>query len=344
MELDWWLTNIRAKNGKHIRPKPVDVYCRTDASLMGFGCVDVNTGMTTNGRWTSEESGYHINYLELLAVFYALQTLYSKCTGVHIQFQSDSVTAVTYIQDMGGMASLDLDILARKIWQWCLKKDIFISAKHIAGVDNDVADFYSRHFSDASEWRLKPQIFSWLCNHFFLPNVDLFATRINKQLVNYVSWYPEPEALFTDAFSIDWHSFRPYIFPPFTLISKVINKIVEDKVEKVLAILPHWKSQPWFAQMIPYVASFPVRLPRHKDLLTLGHSGEVHPMGKSLNLTGVVLSGQPSVVEVFHQELLKSSYQHGGQERESSTIWLGDTGIFGVVNGVEIPFIPLKLQ
>ena len=41
---------------------------------------------------------------------------------------------------MGGMASIKLDTLAANIWHWCLEKNIFISAIHIAGVDNFVAD------------------------------------------------------------------------------------------------------------------------------------------------------------------------------------------------------------
>jgi hypothetical protein len=341
-DLNWWLNNLKAKNGKQIRPNKVDFYCRTDASLTGFGCVDLLSGKVTQARWSSLELQYHINYLELLAIFFSLQTLYSKCTNIHIQFQCDSVTAVTYIQDMGGMASLDLDKLASDIWHWCLPKNIFISAVHIAGIDNTIADFYSRQFSDSTEWMLKPEIFKRLCRHFFTPDIDLFASRINKQLDCFVSWYPEPGAIFNDAFSVSWNSYKPYIFSPFALISKVVNKIFEDKVEKALVVLPYWKSQPWFPLMLPYVVSLPVRLPRHKDLLVLPHNGRVHPLGKSLNLIAVVLSGRHSIIEAFHQELLISLPQPGDQEHTNNTIWHGKTGIFGLVKDVKIPFVPLK--
>ena len=45
------------------------------------------------------------------------------------------------------------------------------------------------------------------------PVVDLFASRINNQLSNYVSWHPDPNASAVDAFSCEWNSFSCiYIF------------------------------------------------------------------------------------------------------------------------------------
>jgi hypothetical protein len=318
--------------------------CRTDSSLLGWGCVDLFSNESAQGRWSVDESKNHINFLELTAINFALQSLYYNCTDVHIEFQSDSVTAVKYINDMGGMASLCLDGLSRTIWQWCLDRNIFISASFIAGKENTTADFYSRNFSNSTEWMLKPVIFNRLCKHFFLPDIDLFASRINKQLSKFVSWFPEPGAFFYDAFSRSWQCFLPYIFPPFNLIGKVINKVNEDKVEKALLILPFWKSQPWFPLVLHSMISFPVRLPRHKDVLTLAHSGTPHPLGKSLNLIGVIISGNHSSIETFHQKLLRSSCRHGDQEQENNMVWHGSDGIFGVLNNINIPFAQLNLK
>jgi hypothetical protein len=64
-DLNWWLNNLKAKNGKQIRLNKVDFYFRTDALLTGFGCVDLlMSGKVTQGRWSSLELQYHINYLE----------------------------------------------------------------------------------------------------------------------------------------------------------------------------------------------------------------------------------------------------------------------------------------
>lgn len=64
--------------------------------------------------------------------------------------------------------------------------------------------------------------------YFFYPDMDLFASRLNRQLENYISWFPDPFAFTSDAFFISWSDFKPYIFPPFSLIGRVLQKLEDD--------------------------------------------------------------------------------------------------------------------
>ena len=75
----------------------------------------------------------------------------------------------------------------------------------------------------------KKRIFLRLCVQFFTPEIDLFASRLNKQLDCFVSWFSEPGAYAVNAFSISWSSFNPFLFPPFNLVEKVLNKVVQDR-------------------------------------------------------------------------------------------------------------------
>ena len=77
---------------------------------------------------------------------------------MHIEIQCDNVSAGSYLNCMGGMTSKSMDTLAKDIWSWCLDKETFISAVHLPGVLNS-ADFYSRNFSDSTEWMVKKDIF-----------------------------------------------------------------------------------------------------------------------------------------------------------------------------------------
>ena len=43
---------------------------------------------------------------------------------------------------------------------------------------------------------------------FFVPDIDLFASRLNKQMDSFVSWYPEPGVMHCNAFTISWHNLR----------------------------------------------------------------------------------------------------------------------------------------
>ena len=45
-----------------------------------------------------------------------------------------------------------------------MQKEITLTAYHVPGIDNVIADFQSRVFVDRLEWMLHPQIFTQLCN------------------------------------------------------------------------------------------------------------------------------------------------------------------------------------
>lgn len=242
---------------------------------------------------------------------------------------------------MGGMASEVLDRIAKDIWKWCLARNIFVTARHVPGILN-TADYYSRNFSDATEWMLKKDIFDRLCTVFFSPDIDLFASRLNAQVTRFISWFPEPGAVGNDAFSLSWTGMCPYIFPPFNIIGKVVNKIVSDQVEKAIVVLPFWKSQTWFPLVLANLADFPVRLPRHRDLMVLPHNGAEHPLKRSITMIGAVISGVRSQTRAFQSRLQTLSLNHGGPVLENSTTWHGGSGVFGVHQGKLIPLLPLK--
>ncbi|OOZ38563.1 hypothetical protein BOW52_08340 [Solemya elarraichensis gill symbiont] len=340
-ELVWWIDNVERNNGKRIRPVAVSRRCRTDASFAGFGGIDLDTDVHTNGRWNFEEAQHGINFLELLAIFYTLQSLFHESRDIHIEVQSDNTTAIAYVNKFGGMESTELDVLSKQIWEWCLPRQIYISAIHVPGRLN-TADFYSRNFSDSTEWMLKQDIFLRLCRHTFIPDVDLFASRLNKRLPRFVSWFPEPGAIAVNALALSWSKFLPYMFPPFNLIGKVINKIVSDKVDKALLVVPYWFTQSWFPVLLDNMCDFPVRLPRHRDLLVLPHNQALHPLGKKLKMIGVTLSGNTCRVKQFRENLQTLSQCHGPVGQGSSIAVLGKNGVCGTVSGVPVHFTRLK--
>lgn len=189
--------------------------------------------------------------------------------------------------------------------------------------------FPPEFFSDSTEWMLKKVLFQRLCKQTFWPEVDLFASRNNYQIDKFVSWFPQPGAWHVDAFSFSWQSLKPYIFPPFSLVSRILIKIMEDKVEKALLVVPHWISQSWFPLLLSLMVSLPVRIPRHKDVLTLLHNGQLHPLGRATSLVGVVASGDALKVREFYQMLPTLSDSHGEQELRNNTRWHGGNGVFG---------------
>lgn len=150
--------------------------------------------------------------------------------------------------------------------------------------------------------------------HFFYPDIDLFASRLNRQLENYISWFPDPQAITSDAFSINWSEFIPYIFPPFSLIGRILQKLQDDEVSKAIVVLPKWATQPWYTMLLNMLIGIPVCLPIIQNVLRLVHNNELHPLNKrKMVLFACVVSGINSKVEPFQKSLLNSLKIHGDQ-------------------------------
>jgi len=190
-DIQWWRDNITTAYKSMCPPPEVDYTIFTDASNEGWGASDNN--ITINGRWSEKEKEMHINEQELVAIKYAiLSYLKSGIQPKHIKIMSDNATAISYINKYGGCKSKNCNIISSDIWGICIAYGVHISAAHIPGKHNVVADIASREFRDSAEWMLNPDVFRNICETLGTPDIDLFATRLNKQLPEYVSWLPDP--------------------------------------------------------------------------------------------------------------------------------------------------------
>ena len=96
-ELQWWIENKTSFNV--INHDPPSLTISTDASKIGWGGVFEE--MTCGGHWTPQEAEEHINYLELMAVFFSLQAFVTKLNNKHVRLKIDDTTAVAVINNMG---------------------------------------------------------------------------------------------------------------------------------------------------------------------------------------------------------------------------------------------------
>ena len=64
-------------------------------------------------------------------------------------------------------------------------KNIWISAVHIPGKQNTIADFMSRSLNENTEWQLSPTIFKKIVRTFdFEPEIDLFAPYLKLKTIS----------------------------------------------------------------------------------------------------------------------------------------------------------------
>lgn len=100
---------------------------------------------------------------------------------------------------------------------------------HVPGVNNAIADRESRLKRREIEWTLNQELFKKGSRSLSVkPEIDLFASRLNHRLNQYVSYKPDPGAIAVDAFTIQWSKYLFYAFPPFSIIMRTLQKIQQD--------------------------------------------------------------------------------------------------------------------
>ena len=135
--LQWWVDNAE-QSSNVIFHGPPSITLTTDSSLTGWRAVYANT--STGGSWSAHERSFHINYLELLAVFMGLKTFCKSQQNTNIWLLIDNTTAIAVLNHMGTSHSEPCHRFGKEIWEWCIDRNIWISAAHILGVHNTTAD------------------------------------------------------------------------------------------------------------------------------------------------------------------------------------------------------------
>ena len=92
------------------------------------------------------------------------------------------------------------------------------------------------------------------------PKIDFFAFRVSHQIQSYMSWKTDPFSLGRDAFLIKWDKGLMYAFPPFSLIGRVLQKVVRDQTTLIL-IAPLWQTQGWYSTILQLSVRNPILLP-----------------------------------------------------------------------------------
>ena len=335
--IQWWLTNLK-QSFKSVMRKPPHVLLYSDASLKGWGAFNKTSGIKTGGQWSAEEQNAHINILELKACQLALLTFCKDLVNVHVHIYMDNTTSCTYINKFGGKTH-ELNVLAREIWLWCIDKDIHLSAAHLPGDMNHEADELSRVFNDDLEWAVDSNIFDKLVSLYPEMSVDLFASRLKHKLDIYVSLRPDPHAFAVDAFSLMWTEKLYYIFAPFSLMARVLQKMEQDTSEAVIIALL-WPTQAWWPSLLHMISGPCFLLPKPQDILMLHHKPERrHPLTK-MRLGVFRLSGKPLNARMYREQLRTSSSSPGAIQLNDNITATFSSGSY-FVDEVEIPFNPL---
>ncbi len=205
----------------------MDLRLFSDASTEGWGAHLLE--LRAEGLWSPAQKALHINSLELLAVDLALKQFLPTVRHSHVIAMTDNTTVVGQITNQGGTHSRALYALTRDLLLWCDANDVLLSARHIPGRLNVLADRLSRrHQVFQTVWSLAPSM----------------AARTRK-LWGAPTWIPSPQTRFTSfrSTSLPYRTSAPggrtrslsgdelwaYVYPPAPLVSQSLEFIEETR-------------------------------------------------------------------------------------------------------------------
>ncbi|XP_076035569.1 uncharacterized protein LOC143021750 [Oratosquilla oratoria] len=188
---------------------------------------------------------------------------------------------------------------------------------------------------------------SWMRNFlkklsiiFGTPNIDLFASRLNKQVPQLCSWRPDPESN-CDEFNLNWATLGLiYIFPTFSLIARCLQKLRAEGARGWM-IVPFWTSQPWMGALLRLLVEDPRIIMRRKKVLVWPLSMEEHPIMSHTRLMACLLSGKACENEAYLKKVRTLSWHHGNLELANNTDHISTGGHNFVIDGTSIPLLPL---
>ena len=96
---------------------------------------------TNNGICAEGETKIYINVLITYCYLLPLQE-----GMTHLRVMTDNSTVISYINSQRGIKSMLCNSVTTEIWEFCIKMGVYISAVHIPGKENTIADLASREF------------------------------------------------------------------------------------------------------------------------------------------------------------------------------------------------------
>ena len=106
---------------------------------------------------------------------------------------------------MGSMVSAEMDVVVHKIWDCIQSANNWVTVALILWIFNIEPNRESSVQEESTEWMLIKTVFDDINMQLeFKPNIYLFASSLNKQILKFVLFRPNPKSIAVNVFIIDW--------------------------------------------------------------------------------------------------------------------------------------------
>ena len=255
-----------------------------------------------------------------------------------MRLKMDNTTAVDYLNHMGGTQSQTLAAYAKQLWLWCLNRGITLSAEYLPREMNVTADFQSRALNGSAEWRLDPSVFQAILQILGPCMVDLFASRLNAQLEQYIIIIMEAGAIrnsdrcTTGAVDQPARVRFPSILPDRQVPAEGREGTDNSAADSSSVASPKMVSSSAGGIDRHTHTTSEITRPPHRPIRPATPTGQLPAIGR------MRVSGRGSLQREYRAKLPNSSQQGGAKEQAPPTSQLGQSGSAGVCRGTWIPF------
>jgi hypothetical protein len=207
---------------------------------------------TTYGSFSIRYTSGSSNLRETTAVLKALlyfRTLLQQHSIHCISVRTDNMVTVFNLQRQGASESLLYE--TRQIFSLLVKLNIRLMVTHVPGVENVTADALSR-MDRVGDYQQKTEVYSKGIQTLQMqPRLDVFANCENTKCPEFLA-LPGKKAIGAralDSMRYSWQGEMVYAFPPVQIVSRVLRKILAEKLKNVVMVVPEWPSRPWWNLM-----------------------------------------------------------------------------------------------
>ena len=184
--LQWWIDSAHLSNGGDTIPPPVDTMFFCNASKIRWGAhLD---SILIGRRWYKKEASSQINFSGTKSSIPSISCSRSISQGAPHLFRHKQLHGHVSYQQAGGHSVSNTVKSSNRIMELCpeQKPDNF---SHSPSREAECPGrSQSRIFKYSIEWMLNSSIFRGVVARLGRPDMDLFASRVNHQILEFVSW------------------------------------------------------------------------------------------------------------------------------------------------------------
>ena len=249
---------VRNPVPRRLRPPPPGLRVETDASRWGWGATLSDDGPPALGAWSREQAVVSSNRRELAAVQQAVDAFADRLLCSEVAVVTDNSVTASYLSKLGGRVP-ELHEQARALLTSLWRRGLSLEASFRPGSQNAVADFLSR--PDPYGLCVSPSLFQNEAAFLGPQAVDAFSTPSNAVLPRFWSRVLLPGAAAADALQQPWTGLDLWLFPPFPLLPRVLDKLSREPPRRASLLVPWWPAQSWTFSVTQWASEVRVLTP-----------------------------------------------------------------------------------